>query len=78
MKEWIFRSIAYGLSFTFAAIWIFRYYKGKLKYVGEQEERRKRRVEKFGFLLTICGIVLLICGVMLLLGGFIGIINYLR
>ena len=67
MQEWIFRSIAYGLFFIFAARWLFRYYKGKLKYVGEQEERRKRRVEKFG---------LLISGVILLLGGFIGIKNY--
>jgi len=60
----------------FTARWFFRYYKGKLNYVGEQEERRKRRVEKFGLLLIVCVIVLLICGVILLLGGFIGIKNY--
>jgi Na+/H+ antiporter NhaD/arsenite permease-like protein len=76
MQERIFRSIAYGLVFMFTARWFFRYYKGKLNYVGEQEERRKRRVEKFGLLLIVCVIVLLICGVILLLGGFIGIKNY--
>jgi len=76
MQERIFREIAYGLVFMFTARWAYRYYKGKLNYVGEQEEQRKRRVKKFGLLLIVCIIGLLICGVMLLLIGFIGIKNY--
>jgi len=59
-----------GLFGIFAGIYFAFYLTGKLNYSGEKEERRKARVQKYGWLLGICTIVIFICSLLLILGSF--------
>jgi hypothetical protein len=73
MKPPLITTLLYAFFSLGASIWVFLYYKGRLNYVGEKEENRKRRVNKYGLILIVCGIIFVICGVMLLLGALIEI-----
>lgn len=42
------------------------YYTGRVNYTGEQEERRKKRVERYGWLFVIAITISLITGLGLL------------
>lgn len=71
MKQGLITPLIFGLSFLYASIWSFLYLKGKLNYVGEKEERRKKRVGKYGSVILVSAIGLLICGVGLILSVLI-------
>jgi hypothetical protein len=61
-----------ALSILGISIWAFLYYTGRLKYTGEREERRKRNIEKHGWLLIIGGLMCFISSltmIILILNG---------
>lgn len=48
-------------------IWLILYYTGHLKYSGEKEERRQRKVEKYGWGINLCGLICVTVGVAIIL-----------
>jgi len=46
--------------------WGILYCNGRLSYSGDKEERRLKRVEKYGWLLVICSVLMFISGLGLL------------
>ena len=54
------------------AIWMFLYYSGRLNYSGEPEERRKKKVEKYGKVILLCGFLCLIGATTLIIATLIG------
>jgi len=52
------------------AIWIFLYYTGRLNYEGDKEERRQRRVEKYGWVMLLGGFMCLIGSTAIVVGTF--------
>lgn len=52
------------------ALFFFLYYTGRLKYTGDKELRRQRRVEKYGWLFVFVIILLLICSLGLIINTF--------
>ena len=71
----LIKILLFALYFIGAAIWGFLYYKGKLNYVGEKEEERKRRVNKYGPMMIVCIVIMFIGGIWLLLAGLIEIVE---
>ncbi len=49
------------------AVWAFLYYTGRLGYSGEAEERRREKVERYGWLMIVSMIAALVGGLGLLL-----------
>lgn len=56
-----------ALFMLYGAVWGFLYYTGRLNYTGDKEQRRRERVKKYGWLLTIGVILMLIGGLGLLM-----------
>ena len=46
-------------------VWGLLYFTGLLKYSGEKEERRREKVQRFGWLIVICSIIMILCGLWL-------------
>ncbi|MBI4791548.1 MAG: transposase [Deltaproteobacteria bacterium] len=51
----------------YATWWMFSYYTGRIGFSGQAEERRKRKVKKFGWLFIFCIVITLFAGVILLI-----------
>ena len=59
-----------GLFGISCGIWCILYLSGKLNLSDEQEERRKAKVEKYGWILGTCALALFACSFLLILGSF--------
>lgn len=55
-----------GLILLGGGSWLFLYYTGRLKYSGEKEERRQRKIEKYGWAINLCGLICLVVGAALI------------
>ena len=53
------------------AIWTFLYYTGRLNYSGEKEERRREKVQKYGWALILGGFMCLFGSIAIIVGTFI-------
>ena len=71
----IFVNIIEAAFVIYAGIWCIRFYTGRLNYVGGKEKERKRRVQKYGWLMIIGIVLCLTSGVGLLIVTWI---KYLR
>jgi hypothetical protein len=56
-----------ALFLLYVAWWGFSYYTGRVNYTGNQEERRRKRVEQYRWLFWIGIVVSLISGLWLLI-----------
>jgi len=59
-----------ALFFILSAIWGLLYYTGRLYYAGDQEKRRKRRVEKYGWIILMSSLIGLVGGMIILIFSF--------
>jgi hypothetical protein len=62
-------NIAEGISCISAGVWGALYYTGRLNYSGKKEQRRKVRVEKYGWLLIVGIVLASLAGIMLLISN---------
>ena len=59
----------YAIISISGAIWMYLYHQGKLNYSGEKEERRKKRVEKYGSIMFVAIIMCFFGAALLLIGN---------
>ena len=52
----------------YVTIWIYLYYTGRIHYKNDKEERRRRKVEKYGWILILCGFMSLIGSLAIIIG----------
>jgi len=55
-----------AIFFIGGGVWGLLYFAGLLNYSGEKEERRREKVQKYGYLLVAASIVMILCGLGLL------------
>jgi hypothetical protein len=54
-----------AIFFIGGGVWGLLYFTGLLNYSGEKEERRREKVQRYGYLLVAASIVMILCGLWL-------------